>query len=190
MTDDERDELQSKIDLMRGLREEYAILNGLPEEFWPTVNVIKALLQTIKELTIEWITPFLVDREKEISRQLESGGASLVARQLNLYRPGATGGMSGGFYSGGASSAGQKGPVCYGCGQRGHIKADCPELKQQDPMRQQRIKELTEQLQRELQADGDKASSSNHSGGHKQVRFQRGKGGSKGGGGGSLQLGA
>jgi hypothetical protein len=29
MTDDERQELQSKIDLMRGLREEYAVLNGL-----------------------------------------------------------------------------------------------------------------------------------------------------------------
>lgn len=29
MSDDERQELQSKIDLMRGLREEYAVLNGL-----------------------------------------------------------------------------------------------------------------------------------------------------------------
>ena len=33
MTDDERQELQSKIDLMRGLREEYAILNGLAGRF-------------------------------------------------------------------------------------------------------------------------------------------------------------
>ena len=91
-----------------------ALLNGLPGTYNPMLDVIKTLTSTLEELTIEWITPYLRDRETEIGRQLESG-----------LSPGGVVMFSGG------DSAGQQ--VCYYCQKPGHIKGNCLAFQKHDP---------------------------------------------------------
>ena len=93
-----------------------ALLNGLPDTYNPMLDVIKTLTSTLEELTIEWITPYLRDRETEILRQVETGTSR--------------GGMV--MFSGSSiNSAGQQ--VCYYCQQPGHLKSNCHVFQKQDP---------------------------------------------------------
>lgn len=105
----------------------YAVLNGLPGDFFPTVNVLKSLLPTIEELTFEWVTPFLVDREKEIVRQREVDATRPLIGSSQL-------GWAAAASSQGGAQPGQPGQrgggvICYRCGNQGHFMAECPQFK-------------------------------------------------------------
>ena len=108
-----------------------ALLNGLPQEYKPMLDVLKTLASSEdSKLSIDYITPYLKDREKEIVRfreEVEMRGRGLTP-----------GNWGAGMYSGSNSAAGGSGGrpgqkiQCYICSGE-HMMRDCPKFQREQP---------------------------------------------------------